>query len=224
MISIDDTAAFWFAAPISGADRPSGRRPLGGSQDVRKPCCTRSYDVFRDMVHAGRPEVQFVPGVEASRRRIPSPRLGARPARLPRVCRRRAARRLRRPLAAHRADHRHAAVPGLSGAAAGGRGRDGGDRARALPRRGARSRGGQLQRHRGARAGTRSGSRRGGTWCTTTGTAAPGSASRGAARRACWRSSGLSSRATGSGRAGRRTPRRAGGPPPPGPARPDRGR
>src|SRR5689334_8103922 len=34
---------------------------------------TRSYEVFRDMVHAGRPEVRLVPGVEASRRRIPSP-------------------------------------------------------------------------------------------------------------------------------------------------------
>ncbi|MEU8612516.1 FAD-dependent oxidoreductase [Actinoplanes sp. NPDC048791] len=34
---------------------------------------TRSYDVFRDMVHAGRPEVRLVRGVEASRRRIPSP-------------------------------------------------------------------------------------------------------------------------------------------------------
>ncbi|GAA3953304.1 FAD-dependent oxidoreductase [Actinoplanes auranticolor] len=34
---------------------------------------TRSYDVFRAMVRAGRPEVRLVPGVEASRRRIPSP-------------------------------------------------------------------------------------------------------------------------------------------------------
>ncbi|RSM73080.1 FAD-dependent oxidoreductase [Actinoplanes sp. ATCC 53533] len=34
---------------------------------------TRSYHVFCDMVAAGRPEVRLVPGVEASRRSIPSP-------------------------------------------------------------------------------------------------------------------------------------------------------
>jgi D-amino-acid oxidase len=35
---------------------------------------TTSYGIFRDLVHEGRPEVRLVPGVEASRRRIPSPR------------------------------------------------------------------------------------------------------------------------------------------------------
>src|SRR5687768_2194746 len=34
---------------------------------------TRSYEVFRELVDAGRPEVRMVPGVEASRRRIPAP-------------------------------------------------------------------------------------------------------------------------------------------------------
>jgi len=33
----------------------------------------RAYDVFRDLAAAGRPEVCLVPGVEASRRQIPSP-------------------------------------------------------------------------------------------------------------------------------------------------------
>ncbi|MEU8234998.1 FAD-dependent oxidoreductase [Actinoplanes sp. NPDC048967] len=47
--------------------------PLYANHPLVPQWSTRSYDVFRDLVDAGRPEVKLVPGVEASRRRIPSP-------------------------------------------------------------------------------------------------------------------------------------------------------
>jgi D-amino-acid oxidase len=47
--------------------------PIYANHPLVQVWSSRSYRVFCDMVDAGRPEVKLVPGVEASRRQIPSP-------------------------------------------------------------------------------------------------------------------------------------------------------
>ena len=47
--------------------------PIYASHPLVLTWSSRSYDVFSDLVAAGRPEVRLVPGVEASRKRMSSP-------------------------------------------------------------------------------------------------------------------------------------------------------